>query len=66
MIHLNVTGMRCGGCQGRVSRLIAEHLPDALIEIDLPSGSVRVDHPQAETAALIHLITEAGFGAAAV
>ncbi len=65
MIHLTVTGMRCGGCSGRVTRLIAELLPEAVIAIDLPTGKVDVDHPDAQADLLIRLISDAGFGAAA-
>lgn len=63
MHQLKVTGMRCNGCSGRVKRLIEEHLPQALVSVELSDGLVSVEYPDADPASLITLITEAGFGA---
>lgn len=63
MHQFKVTGMRCGGCSGRVKRLIVEHLPDALVSIELSDGLVSVDHSGTDPASIIKMITDAGFGA---
>ncbi|HVI52318.1 MAG TPA: heavy metal-associated domain-containing protein [Candidatus Sulfotelmatobacter sp.] len=63
MPKFNITGMRCGGCSGRVKRLIEELLPGADVDIDLSSGAVRVEHPAIEPAAVIRAVSDAGFGA---
>lgn len=62
MPQFTVTGMRCGGCTGRVQRLIEGLLPEARIDIDLSSGAVSVEHPAIDRDAILRAITEAGFG----
>lgn len=43
MIAFTVEKMHCGGCAGRVTRAIQAVDPEARVEIDLKSKTVRVD-----------------------
>ncbi|HEU4851023.1 MAG TPA: heavy-metal-associated domain-containing protein [Telluria sp.] len=63
MVELNVEGMSCGHCAGRVSKAIAAVDPAAQVDVDLAAGIVRV----ASTATpqeLAEAVTEAGYPAA--
>jgi copper chaperone len=64
MYELKVEGMTCGGCANSVKRSVNAVDANAKVEVDLPSGTVRV-----ETLVDIHdvqrAITEAGYKVAA-
>lgn len=62
MIELNVEGMSCGHCAGRVSKAIAEVDPAAKVDVDLGAGIVRVESgvPARE---LAEAVTGAGYPA---
>lgn len=62
MFELNVEGMSCGHCAGRVSKAITEVDPSAQVNVDVGTGVVRVTStatPQQLAAA----VTEAGYPA---
>lgn len=62
MFELNVEGMTCGHCAGRVSKAIADVDPAAQVQVDLGAKTVRVTSsvPPQEVAAAV---TEAGYPA---
>lgn len=60
MYELTVEGMTCGHCVGRVTKSVHGVDQDAKVEIDLPSGKVRVDS-KAELDELAEAIAEAGY-----
>ncbi|MFZ3287760.1 MAG: heavy metal translocating P-type ATPase [Telluria sp.] len=60
MYELTVEGMTCGHCVGRVTKSVHSVDQDAKVEIDLPSGKVRVDS-KAELDELAAAIAEAGY-----
>lgn len=63
MYELNVNGMSCGHCAGRVSKAIAAVDPSANVEVDLAAKLVRVSSTAAPQE-LAHAVTEAGYPAA--
>lgn len=64
MIELNVEGMTCGHCAGRVTRAVRELDPAAKVEVDLDAKRVRVDS-DAAPADVAEAISEAGYPATA-
>lgn len=60
MYELTVEGMTCGHCVGRVTKSVHGVDQDAKVEIDLPSGKVRVDS-KAGLDKLAAAIAEAGY-----
>lgn len=65
MSRLQVTGMRCGGCSGRVTTIIKTIAPQAEVVIDLPSGLVTIAGSSADASAFVQAIKAAGFGVSA-
>ncbi|MGZ3181009.1 MAG: heavy-metal-associated domain-containing protein [Telluria sp.] len=64
MLELNVEGMSCGHCVGRVTRAIQELDPGAKVEVNLAAKKVRVES-QAAPQAVAEAVTEAGYPATA-
>ncbi|MFD2367874.1 heavy-metal-associated domain-containing protein [Pseudoduganella sp. GCM10020061] len=62
MVELNVEGMSCGHCAGRVSKAIADVDPAAKVEVDVGSGLVRVTS-SAPVQELAQAVSEAGYPA---
>ena len=60
MFELNVEGMSCGHCAGRVSKAISQVDPAAKVEVDLSANLVRVDS-SASPQELADAVTEAGY-----
>ncbi|MFW7340254.1 heavy-metal-associated domain-containing protein [Pollutimonas sp. H1-120] len=60
MIEFEVKDMTCGHCAGTITAAVQKTAPDATIEIDLPSHSVRVDGA-ADAALVERTIREAGY-----
>ena len=62
MIELNVEGMSCGHCAGRVSKAIAGVDPAAKVEVDVAGKLARVTST-ASAQELAEAVTEAGYPA---
>lgn len=62
MVELNVEGMSCGHCAGRVSKAIADVDPAAKVDVDLAAKLVRVTSSAAPEE-LAQAVTEAGYPA---
>ena len=62
MFELNVEGMTCGHCAGRVSKAIADVDPAAQVQVDLGAKKVRVTS-KASPQELADAVTEAGYPA---
>ena len=62
MVELNVEGMSCGHCAGRVSKAIADVDPAAKVDVDLAAKVVRVTSSAAPEE-LAQAVTEAGYPA---
>lgn len=62
MFELNVEGMTCGHCAGRVSKAIADVDPAAQVQVDLGAKTVRVTS-SASPQELAAAVTEAGYPA---
>lgn len=62
MLELNVEGMSCGHCAGRVSKAITGVDPAAKVEVDLAAKVVRVESG-ASPQQLAEAVTEAGYPA---
>ncbi|MCP3706618.1 heavy-metal-associated domain-containing protein [Paraburkholderia sp. CNPSo 3274] len=60
MIQFNVEGMSCQHCVGAVTRAIHEHDAQAMVEIDLAAGRVKVESSQSAEV-LKSAIDEAGY-----
>jgi copper chaperone CopZ len=59
---LQVTGMSCGGCAGRVTRTLRELEGVHEVEIELSHGTVRIRHaPELLASALAERVTAAGY-----
>lgn len=61
MIELKVKGMTCGGCAATVRTAVAEAAPSARIEIEVASGTLRVDG-DADESRVRAAIAKAGYG----
>ncbi|AHF92391.1 copper-binding protein [Opitutaceae bacterium TAV5] len=66
-ITLKVTGMKCGGCSGRVKRALTALEGVTTAEVTLETGAVAVDFDAARTgeAAIRDTILDLGFEVAA-
>jgi copper chaperone CopZ len=64
-IELNVQGMSCGACVKHVTAALQALDGIAAVEVDLPTGRVRVTG-NAEAARLIATLADAGYPAQAV
>lgn len=60
--EINVTGMSCQHCVGAVTRALESVPGVTAVEVDLEKGLARVQG-EADPAALVRAITEAGYGA---
>ena len=65
MIELNIPSMSCGHCVSTITRAVQQADPAAVVDIDLASRQVRVQS-QAERAAIVAAIVEAGYEPEAV
>lgn len=63
MIELKVERMTCGGCAATVRAAVAEVAPDARLEIEIASGTLRVEG-DADEARVRTAIEQAGYGIA--
>lgn len=61
MIKLNVEGMTCGHCVKQVTQAVHCIEPDALVDIDLESGSVVINSAKGDRAEFARVISEAGY-----
>jgi len=62
---LQVTGMSCGGCAGRVTRTLRQLEGVHEVEVELASGTVRIRHaPALLASALSERVTAAGYPSA--
>lgn len=59
MLTLNLPSMHCGGCVRGVTALLHTLDPQALIEVDLPTKTLRVETITA-TEAVVHALAQAG------
>lgn len=55
-----VEGMTCEGCARAVTAAIRKQVPDAFVEVDVFTGSVRVG-PEADEGAVRRAVERAGF-----
>ena len=64
VIHLQVTGMTCGGCVHSVQRSLAAvpGVREAVVELRTRHATVRIDPGDVELAALEEAVVAAGFG----
>lgn len=62
MIELDVKGMTCGHCVGVVTRAVKSVDPSAGVQVDLPSGRVRIEGRSA-AGDLIKALDDAGYPA---
>lgn len=60
MLTLKVSGMTCGGCINAVTRAIQDQDPQAKVQVDLASQTVKLETTLSEAQAG-QLITDAGF-----
>ena len=60
MYQLTVEGMSCGHCVGRVTKTVQGLDEKAKVEIDLPTGQVRIDS-RADLDRIAAAIDEAGY-----
>ena len=63
MIELKVQRMTCGGCAATVRAAVAEVAPEARMEIEIASGTLRVEG-EADEARVRAAIEQAGYGIA--
>ncbi len=63
MIELKVERMTCGGCAATVRAAVAEVAPRARMEIEIPTGTLRVEG-EADEALIRAAIEQAGYGIA--
>ncbi len=63
MIELKVERMTCGGCAATVRAAVAEVAPEARMEIEIPTGTLRVEG-EADEALIRAAIEQAGYGIA--
>lgn len=63
MIELKIERMTCGGCAATVRAAVAEVAPDARLEIEIASGTLRVEG-DADEARVRTAIEQAGYGIA--
>ena len=63
MIELKVERMTCGGCAATVKAAVAEAAPEARTEIEIATGTLRIEG-DAEEARVRAAIEQAGYGVA--
>lgn len=63
MIELKVEGMTCGGCAATVRTAVAEVAPKARMEIEIATGTLRVEG-DADEGRVRAAIEQAGYGVA--
>ena len=63
MIEFKVERMTCGGCAATVRAAVAEVAPDVRMEIEIASGTLRVEG-EADEARVRAAIEQAGYGIA--
>lgn len=63
MIELKVERMTCGGCAATVSAAVAKAAPKARMEIEIATGTLRVQG-EADEARVRAAIEQAGYGIA--
>lgn len=63
MIELKVERMTCGGCAATVRTAVAEVAPDARMEIEIATGTLRVQG-EVDEARVRAAIEQAGYGVA--
>ena len=63
MIELKIEGMACGGCAATVRAAVLEVAPTARMEIEIATGTLRVEG-DADEARLRAAIEQAGYGIA--
>ena len=63
MIELKVERMTCGGCAATVRAAVAEVAPDARMEIEIATGTLRVQG-EVDEARVRAAIEQAGYGVA--
>ena len=61
MITLHVEGMTCGHCIKQVTQAIHRIEPDALVNVDLATGSVLINSLKEDRAQFAEAISEAGY-----
>jgi Cu+-exporting ATPase len=64
-VTLQVSGMSCGGCSGRVQRALQQHPGVSAAAVDLTRKSATVEFDPAATSAegLVQAVRSAGYGA---
>lgn len=60
MTELKVDGMTCGHCASTVKKAVAGVAPGADVQVDLPSGKVRI-HGAPDEATVKAAIRDAGY-----
>lgn len=60
MMKFEVAGMKCGGCARKLAAAIRADEADAVVEVDLPAGTVDVQSKRGR-AAVAESIAQAGF-----
>lgn len=65
-IHLNVSGMSCGHCVARVEKALAGVSGVERVQVSLDAGAAFVTAGDADRAALVKAVEEAGYRAAVV
>jgi len=65
MVELDITGMHCAGCVGRVEKALAATVGVASCDVNLATEKARVfiSDPDVSAAALISVVENAGYGA---
>ncbi|MBX7132800.1 MAG: cation transporter [Fimbriimonadaceae bacterium] len=64
--HLQISGMTCNKCVHHVSEALLAIPGVRLAEVDLASGSARVEHDDVDTALLLAAVEEEGYEAKVV
>lgn len=65
MRQFKVSGLKCGGCASRLTKVIQQVDASAVIQIDVERGDVRVDSACLAPNEIADLIAGAGFGVSA-
>ncbi|GHH51515.1 heavy-metal-associated domain-containing protein [[Pseudomonas] boreopolis] len=60
MIAYTIENMTCGGCVRHVTRAVQAVAPEAKVEADLPSHTVRIE-TSADEAAIRRALADAGY-----
>lgn len=62
MSQFKVSGLRCSGCASRLAKEIQSADGDAVVDIDIADGDVRVRSTALDAQEVAELISGAGFG----